>query len=1290
MSDTPTISSNAKKSDESHLADSDSFEQVLEQVIVALESDEPLDRETLAAQFPKYRAEVVQFIDNWLSMEHATAQLAFPMKAQPASAEHQLCGKIVGDYEILQVINRGGMGVVYRAMQKKLGRVVALKMVCDKHRDTVRFRLEAEAAAALHHANIVAIHEVNEFEGLPYISMQLVDGGTLHDRIQAGPLPLAESAQLVKTIADAVHYAHQRGILHRDLKPANVLLDQDSKPYVTDFGLAKQMGNSVEVTRSGAILGTPSYMSPEQAMGRVKSLSVAADIYALGAILYATLTGGPPFRAESDLLTLRKVIDDPPRPPRVVRPEIDRNLETICLKCLEKLPASRYSSARHLAEDLERYLRGEPVLARPVSATERQWRWCRRNPGLAALWGTVIVLVCSTLFFSIHLAWSEYKSRIASEQSAATESALREQANSARAEAESKRRAAIQTLGDLYESNGIWASQMELAGEALLWFSHASQLEGLDPNQVESNKIRCASWMTNSPMPVGAFQFTTPYSSANVRHHMRSFGFRPGQTELMCQADSGLVVWNYATDKRWTPSEQSLSATCGAWGPTGDLFAIGLADGEVRILDADTFETLNFISVPGSVRCLSFFDAQDLLAVATENEVHLFGVSDGKLSQSPLVHPAKIRQLVLSTTGKYLATVADDKKTRVFTLANMDNSDGTTARAIESTCFLEPEFEHIAEFTPCFSSDERVIYVRSASEKISAISTSTGEQVGKPLYTGHIQAVTADSTSQTWICCGESYARLWSVEKNRNGESIFSKHLPRLTHQHAITSADFGPHGIVATCSMDHVVKLWPVSPVSGSRLRWNDRETAYAVLPHQSQLALLRFSQDGKHLVTIQMDGLVRVWAIPRFIPLDYSMRMAQRYGIGQVADLEQWFVLGHSEAGYTVDMRRIRDGQIVANIPSNRFDGRGELLAAEFSVFQKQFATLHAPVTSSPISGTAESMHEIQIWSYPDGKPVGKPIELSSRPHELSFHPRSSELVIVDGEQAIYWFDTTSGKKGIVHEGLRPFQPVNGQLPMSDDKPAVSALADNYHIRHSQDGSFFVTWANAAYAKVWDSQSRRLRFEFQSAPHKRIKQLEISPDGKSIAIIHQGDSALWTLNTLSGSTEKIFDHPLTINFIQWNRDSKSLVTSCEDGKARVIDATTGDSLVPELNHSRSVAQGVFSPNGAVIATLCLDGCVRIWNAQDGLLLMPPMRVSDAIRQIEMGGDAAHLALIGERGQVEVLDLVPNLQYEDIDLTRVSTLAQLLSGKMLGSHGTVNLTSTQWLENWKNYDSSR
>ena len=253
--------------------------------------------------------------------------------------------------------------------------------------DVRRFYTEAEAAANLDHPGIVPIYEVGQHEGQHYFSMGFVEGQSLAQRLADGPLPAREAAELIAGSAEAIEYAHQRGVIHRDLKPANILLDASGNPRVTDFGLAKKVEGDSGLTGSGQIMGTPSYMPPEQAGGKRGEVGPAADVYALGATLYALVTGRPPFQAATAMDTVLQVVSDEPVPPRRLNASIPRDLETICLKCLEKEPARRYASAAALAEDLRRYLAGEPILARRGSAPERAWRWCHRNPAVASLTG---------------------------------------------------------------------------------------------------------------------------------------------------------------------------------------------------------------------------------------------------------------------------------------------------------------------------------------------------------------------------------------------------------------------------------------------------------------------------------------------------------------------------------------------------------------------------------------------------------------------------------------------------------------------------------------------------------------------------------------------------------------------------------------------------------------------------------------------------------------------------------------------------------------------------------------
>jgi len=324
------------------------------------------------------------------------------------------------DYELMEEIGRGGMGVVYRARQKSLGRDVALKMLLagelSAPENRARFRAEAEAAARLDHPHIVRVYDVGEAGGLPYFSMQWVNGTTLAQRLAEGPVTARQAAAWLSPVCRAVQFAHEHGVLHRDLKPANILLDRDERPLVTDFGLAKYADGEAHWTQSGAVLGTPSYMAPEQAAGSRGEIGPASDVYSLGAILYYALTGRPPFQASQPLDTLLLVLEQDPVPPRVLNPSVDRQLEMIALKCLQKPRDLRYQSAAALGDDLDAFLAGEPVSARSGGFTEVWARLFREthhadvleNWGLLWMWHAVaLVVLC---FVTNWLEWQNVQS----------------------------------------------------------------------------------------------------------------------------------------------------------------------------------------------------------------------------------------------------------------------------------------------------------------------------------------------------------------------------------------------------------------------------------------------------------------------------------------------------------------------------------------------------------------------------------------------------------------------------------------------------------------------------------------------------------------------------------------------------------------------------------------------------------------------------------------------------------------------------------------------------------------
>jgi serine/threonine protein kinase/Tfp pilus assembly protein PilF len=402
----------------------------------------------------------------------------------------------VTGYEILGVLGRGGMGIVYRAVQVRLKRLVALKMLQadDKAepQQHERFRAEAEAVARLQHPHIIQIYEIGEQAGRPYLALEYVDGGSLAERLRGTPLPPPQAARLLETLARAVHHAHQAGIVHRDLKPANVLLQiadcrlqiedsqsaicdpQSAIPKITDFGLAKQLDVDSGRTRSGVIVGTPSYMAPEQARGQNREIGPAADVHALGTILYETLTGVPPFRGATVLETLAQVLSQEPLPPSRLQPGVPRDLETICLKCLEKEPARRYASALDLADDLKRFLNGEPIHARPTPAWERGLKWVKRRPTAAGLLAvstiTLLSLLVGTLFYQ------EQRARVAESDKRAAEGELRE-----RQRTDDLRGEASDLVLEAQEAVGKerWQDAKVLAASALAKIGSEPSLAGL-------------------------------------------------------------------------------------------------------------------------------------------------------------------------------------------------------------------------------------------------------------------------------------------------------------------------------------------------------------------------------------------------------------------------------------------------------------------------------------------------------------------------------------------------------------------------------------------------------------------------------------------------------------------------------------------------------------------------------------------------------------------------------------------------------------------------------------------
>ncbi len=520
-----------------------------------------------------------------------TAPTLPPADAAPAAGPPE--------YEVLGTLGRGGMGVVYKARQVRLSRDVALKMVlAGAHatpEDRARFLAEAEAAAALSHPGVVQVYECGVHAGQPYLAMEYCHGGSLADRLRDTPLPPREAAALLAAVADAVQAAHDRGIVHRDLKPANVLLAAGGTPKVSDFGLAKRVEGGAGLTATGAVLGTPSYMAPEQA-GGAKAVGPAADVYALGAVLYECLTGRPPFKAATAVETVLQALHQEPAAVRSLNPQVPADLETICHKCLQKEPHRRYASAAALADDLRRWLDGRPVAARPVGAGERLWRWGRRNPALAAALGALAVaLLLGTAVSTALSIWALRSAGIAQGEARRADAAAAQEKERADAEAKAKdaervaKRQAQRLLGLMAVDQGLREADEGRLPLALLWMAQPLLADADNLDGREMAQVHLANYRRHfQPRPPALAQF---------RFHpgaVTDGTFSPDGFRVVRAKDSEARVWDAATGQPLSrPFTHRDSVWFATFSPDGRRVLTDSGDGTARVWDVTTGRPLS-------------------------------------------------------------------------------------------------------------------------------------------------------------------------------------------------------------------------------------------------------------------------------------------------------------------------------------------------------------------------------------------------------------------------------------------------------------------------------------------------------------------------------------------------------------------------------------------------------------------------------------------------------------------------------------------------------------------------
>jgi WD40 repeat protein/tRNA A-37 threonylcarbamoyl transferase component Bud32 len=813
-------------------------------LVLRAQGQEP-PSEQLCQDCPELLPELQRLIETLVREEAPPVPVSPPaldetlMREKPAATLTSLAPP---GYEILEELGRGGMGVVYKARQVNLNRTVALKMIlAGGHagaEERARFLAEAEAIAAIRHPGIVQIHDFGTHGGLPFFALEFCEGGSLADKLNGTPLPPRQAARLVEQISRAMQAAHEKGIVHRDLKPANILLSfsRDPKgsagsnlalpsgsqlkavvPRITDFGLARRAAGS-GLTQTGAVMGTPSYMAPEQARGS-RDVGPAADVYALGAILYECLTGRPPFCAATALDTLGQVIADEPVPPRQLNARVPRDLETICLKCLRKEPDKRYATAEELAEDLVRWQRGEPVLARPVGMGERAIKWVRRRPAVAGLLAAIVVLTALALGVTTAL----YRNALRAEKQAkADRDTAQEERDKAREEYQRAEEQLDRAERLLYASQ-IQAAQREweAGNPRLAW----EQLESCrwDYRGIEHRYLYTLFNRNQTTLKAHTGSVSSVAISSDGKHIVSGSWDR---TIKVHDAASGKVL-------------RTLTGHTGevhivAISPDGSRIVSGSDDETVKVWNAQTGKVLLTLKAhTGTVWCVAFSpDGKRILSGGQDRTVKIHDAFTGKLLRSLRGHTHVVSDVAISPDGKRIVSGSPDKTVKVY--------DAATGRNLLTLAGHTSHVQCVA-----VSPDAKRILSGGQDQMVKVHDAITGKEVLSIAgYPGSVWSVTVSPDGRRIVSSGGSTVKVHDAQTGRELLSLEG-------HRGNVSSVAVSPDGrYIVSGSEDQTVKVWDIS-TSGDFL---SREG------HTDEVNSVAVSGDGAWIVSGSADKTVKV----------------------------------------------------------------------------------------------------------------------------------------------------------------------------------------------------------------------------------------------------------------------------------------------------------------------------------------------------------------------------------------------------------------------------------------------
>lgn len=1016
-----------------------------------------------------------------------------------------------GEYEIVEEIARGGMGVVYRARDAGLDRTVALKLLLAGEwasgEFVERFHNEARAAAALEHPNIVSVHEFGERDGHWFLAMRHVEGPSLAQWLREKELTPRKAADLVLKLARAVHYAHQRGVLHRDLKPGNVLLDPAGEPHLTDFGLARLIEQKSTLTHTIAVLGTPAYLAPEQAAGQAAAVTTAADVYGLGAILYELLAGRPPFAGGTSLETVRLVLDTEPLRPSAIRPAVDRDLDTICLRCLEKVPARRYGSAEALAEDLSRWLGGLPIHARPVSGFERVRKWARRHPARAAL-----SLVIFFAAMAIGLVSGIMNMRLSK---ARTEIAER---------AETQRR----ELARLHTATGNRLAEEGDPLGALLWFAAAARHDESKPERVAMHRWRFGIARRHAPallqLWTGPQAFLDAALSPDAKH--AALAGADGQVRI-CSVESGKILVTLA---------HPAPIVAVSFHPEGKIVSTRAANGLVQLWDATSGASLGgpwkgvrpLVLPHGLAHAAEFSPNGETVALLEPAGVRLRRVREPEQSALFLPGIERANRALFSPDGRRLLTVSESGAAGIWEVATgqalVTIRHGNALR----TAAWSPDGSRVTLCDDVFragvfdaQTGERHGGWHESHNMVMACFFSPGGDrlltTSADIAVGVFQAAThqplfaprkhrAPVRTFAWSPDGRSFAsgshdgiaRVWDAETGEPRSGV-------LRHGAAITRVSFSPDSArLLTAAEDGTARLWSVAA------NFSERE-----FKHTFPLDVAEFSPDGTKLLTHGMGQEALVWRLDGKEGAPMVLPSPAR--IGGVVWRSDASVLTRAVDG-TFRQWELQDGprmaretKVAAAINGYFGPGGGRFMAT----LPKGAARLIDP-------GSGQT-----LWELP---PAGTG-------RAFAFVRDGTRLLDMR-RQSLQWIQVSNGK---------------------EEGPArATAEPADYHHFLSASGRFVVAIEGGARAWVVETASGR-RVAGPMMHFNIVRHAAFSPDERLVATVSEDMTLrLWDAATGEPMSPPL-SHTARVLGVRFSPDGRRVATATGDGFARVWELPTG-----------------------------------------------------------------------------------------------------------------------------------